>query len=98
MVSFTLNLAGQHWDVTVPGKELETVHLPLLKDMTRKAAVKTGRYVVFIAGPPGSGKTTIGALWETLARDHDLQVSVQTLPNELMGRGCSSIRCILHSL
>jgi pantothenate kinase len=79
-ISFTLNLAEQHWDVNVSRKELETVHLPLLKDMTRKAAVKTGRYVVFIAGPPGSGKTTIGALWETLARAHDLHMSVQTLP------------------
>jgi pantothenate kinase len=80
MVSFTLNLAGQHWDVTVPGKELETVHLPLLKDIVRKAAAKAGRYIVFIAGPPGSGKTTLGVLWETLAREHDFPVAVQTLP------------------
>ena len=62
------------------GKELETLHLPLLKEMTRKAAYKAGRCVVFIAGPPGSGKTTISALWETLAREYDLPVSVQTLP------------------
>jgi pantothenate kinase len=80
MVSFALDLAGQHWDINISKKELETVHLPLLKKMTRKAAYKAGRYVVFIAGPPGSGKTTIGALWETLAREHDLHVSVQTLP------------------
>jgi pantothenate kinase len=80
MVSFTLNLAGQHWELNFSKKELETVHLPLLKEMTRKAVAKKGRYVVFIAGPPGSGKTTLGVLWERLARDHDLKVSVQTLP------------------
>jgi pantothenate kinase len=80
MVSFALDLAGQHWDVNISKKELETVHLPLLRKMTRRAVSKTGRYVIFIAGPPGSGKTTIGALWEMLAREYDLPVSVQTLP------------------
>jgi len=66
--------------VKVSRNELKTVHLPLLKEITREAAAKKGRYVVFIAGPPGSGKTTLGALWETLAREYDLHVSVQTLP------------------
>ncbi len=80
MISFVLDLAGQPWDVKISQKELETLHLPLLKEMTRKATSKTGRYIVFIAGPPGSGKTTLGALWETLAREHVLPVSVQTLP------------------
>lgn len=80
MVSFVLNLAEQHWELNISRKELETVHLPLLKDITRKATTKTGRYIVFLAGPPGSGKTTIGALWETLTRRYDLRVSVQTLP------------------
>jgi pantothenate kinase len=80
MVSFVLNLAEQHWELNISRKELETVHLPLLKEMMRKAAAKTRRYVVFLVGPPGSGKTTIGTLWETLAREYDLHVLVQTLP------------------
>ena len=80
MVSFGFNLAGQHWDIGVPGDDLNTVYLPLLKGMAEKAAVKDGRYVVFLAGPPGSGKSTLGALWEALAREIDLGVAVVTLP------------------
>lgn len=80
MISFTLNLAGQSWEVEIAEEELETVHLPLLKDIVQKATAKTGRYIVFIAGPPGSGKTTLGALWEKLAREIKLKIPIQTLP------------------
>jgi pantothenate kinase len=48
--------------------------------MALKSSAKAGRYIVFIAGPPGSGKTTLGVLWETLAHEYDLPVAVQTLP------------------
>jgi pantothenate kinase len=80
MVAFTLDLAGQRWDVDIPSEELESVHLPLVKDMIRKAMTQKERVLVFLAGPPGSGKTTLGALWELLARERDFQVNVQTLP------------------
>jgi pantothenate kinase len=80
MATFTLDLAGQRWDVDISREELESVHLPLLKNMARKALAKMGRYLVFLAGPPGSGKTTLGVLWERLAREHDFHIAVQTLP------------------
>ena len=80
MSTFTLELAGQRWDVAISKEELEAVYLPLLEEMLQKATVKRERYVVFLAGPPGSGKTTMGALWELLAREHAFHVEVQTLP------------------
>jgi pantothenate kinase len=79
-ISYTLNLAEQHWTVSILRTELETVHVRLLQDMARQAVGKKGRYVVLLAGPPGSGKTTLGALWETLASEHHLPVTIQTLP------------------
>ncbi|GAK58884.1 uridine kinase [Candidatus Vecturithrix granuli] len=77
---FTLNLAGQRWEVHIAQDELETVHLPLLKEITQKAELQAGRYLVALAGPPGSGKTTLGALWETLAREYQPGIPVQCLP------------------
>jgi pantothenate kinase len=79
-VTFVLNLAGQQWELSFSRHALDAVHVPLLKEIALKAAAKTRRYIVFLAGPPGSGKTTIGALWETLAQEHALAVPLQTLP------------------
>jgi pantothenate kinase len=79
-ISYTLNLAGQHWTVNVFRTELETVHVRLLQDVAHKTVSKNGRYVVLLAGPPGSGKTTLGALWEALAREHHIPIAIQTLP------------------
>lgn len=78
--TFTLNLAGQQWDVHLSQHEVETLHIPLLQEITHKAEATAGRYLVALAGPPGSGKTTLGALWETLAREYTFAIAVQCLP------------------
>lgn len=78
--TFTLNLAGQCWEVSIAQDELETVHLPLLEEIKQRAKLQARRYLVALAGPPGSGKTTLGALWETLAREYQLGTPVQCLP------------------
>lgn len=80
MTAFTLNLAGQQWEVKLPESEVNEIHLPLLQQIRRNMEAKPGRYLVLLAGPPGSGKTTLGALWEELARRHSLQIPIQTLP------------------
>ena len=79
-VSFPLDLAGQHWDIQVDRNELEAVHLPLLQRFVQQAASQPGRFLVLVAGPPGSGKTTLGALWEALAESYAPELSIQTLP------------------
>ena len=79
-LSFTLDLAGQHWDIQVDRDELEKVHLPLLQHFARETASGSGRCLVLLAGPPGSGKTTLGALWEALTEAYAPGLSIRTLP------------------
>ena len=78
--TFELDLAGQQWDVQVATDELETVHERLLSRCFSAAADTDGRYIVFIAGPPGAGKTALAALWELLARQRGTETPVQALP------------------
>ncbi len=77
MPLFHLNLSGQQWDVDVPDKRIEELHA-LLNTLSAKAKDKAGRFIVFIAGPPGSGKSTAAAVLEVLARKKKL--SLQVLP------------------
>ncbi len=79
--SFTLNLAGQAWDIRVRRDELEALHHPLLQRFAQETATCAGRRcLVLLAGPPGSGKTTLGALWEALAEAYAPGLSLRTLP------------------
>ena len=39
-----------------------------------------GRLIVFLAGPPGSGKTALTALWEDLTKQGIIDVPLQPLP------------------
>lgn len=77
---FVLDLAGQEWTIDVSEEAIASVHAPLLARMSACAEARGGRCVVFVAGPPGSGKTTLCALWERLARETPGTCAVQTLP------------------
>jgi putative kinase len=78
--TFHLNLAGQEWSIEVTSESLSQVHQPLVARMNARAKERGGRFIVFVAGPPGSGKTTLCALWENLAEENQLLLRVQTLP------------------
>ncbi len=78
--TFSLDLAGQQWDVDISEEELSTLHRPLLDTIISQAQATSGRYIVLLAGPPGCGKTTLGALWEILSRETRSSLTFQTLP------------------
>lgn len=77
---FHLDLAGQEWSIEVTTDSLAQVHRPLLDLMNARARDRGGRFVVFLAGPPGSGKTTLCAVWESLSAEDRLLLPMQTLP------------------
>ncbi len=75
-----LELAGHVHDIPVSREELRAIHEPLLTRMAAIARAAGGRAVVFLAGPPGCGKTTLAAVWEELARRLGSPATVQALP------------------
>jgi pantothenate kinase len=78
-LTFTLQTAGHAQEVRVSQEELDSIHAPLLARMNDLAQARGGRAVVFLAGPPGCGKSTLAALWEELSRQRR-GVPVQALP------------------
>ena len=68
---FELDLAGQRWKVDISKAEIEKVHIPVVRWCMAQQKAQSGRFVVFLSGPPGSGKSTVAALWERLAGDAD---------------------------
>jgi pantothenate kinase len=61
--------------------EIDSIHAPLLRQMGALAGANGGRAVVFLAGPPASGKSMLAARWEELARTLPAAAAVvQALP------------------
>jgi pantothenate kinase len=80
MPDFDLHIDGRPARVGVDAEELDTVHLPLLRGWARHWQKRRGRWIVFLAGPPGAGKTYVAGLWEHLAQQGRIAVPVQSLP------------------
>lgn len=53
-------------------KTVEEVFVPLLSDLAERSRQMTGQMIVFVAAPPGAGKTTLTVFWERLAKDRQL--------------------------
>lgn len=62
----TLDVAGFPEEIVIDDAEVDRLHAPILAKLARPAAGR--RVVAFVAGVPGSGKTTLAALWTELAR------------------------------
>jgi pantothenate kinase len=77
-VALTVN--GLEIDAFFADEEIEQVHLPLLRLLAQKQQQKGARLVVFLAAPPGSGKSTLTAFWQHLSALHDELPELQTLP------------------
>ena len=78
--SLTLSLDGRSVQISIRQRDLERVHDPVVREMARRGSLSEGRFVVFLAGPPGSGKTTLSALWAHRAEQLGLPVAFQALP------------------
>ena len=81
-VWYSLIVAGLPEQLTVSRHELDTVHKPLLAELLSEATRRPGkRHIVFLAGPAGSGKSTLTALWQEIIPEiNTASVPFQVLP------------------
>ena len=76
-MKFELKLAEKNWEVDIPLEDVRQRYIPLVSDLfTRWNG--SDRLLVYLAGAPGSGKSTFAALFEQLAGQ--LGLKLQALP------------------
>ena len=88
-----LTVSGFAEPVVFADEEIESLHRPLLRRLTRLAANAPPPFIVLLGATAGSGKSILAAFWEWLSRQDDELLSAQALPldgfhfpNEVMKR------------
>ena len=68
-VVYHFNVNGFEIDARFSSVSIEKLYLPILRRLSLLQAVYGKRMMVFLAGPPGVGKSTLAALLERLSRE-----------------------------
>lgn len=76
----TLIINGLETQACFKEQEVEALHKPLLKQLAAKQKQLQRRLVVFLAAPPGTGKSTLVAFWEYLSSLDPALPAIQALP------------------
>lgn len=78
---FHLNDGGLSADIAVPENEYWHVHNPVLRSIVNGYSENPDkRFIVFLVGPPGGGKTTIAGIWDQMLQDQFPKTPHQILP------------------
>lgn len=75
-----LDVNGLSYIATFPDKDIRDLHLPLLRMLTEFQRRKKQRLIVFLAAPPGVGKSTLTSFWQILSRQDMALKDLQGLP------------------
>jgi len=59
--------------------EIETLHRPLLRHLTRLASDSRPPFIVLLGATAAAGKSILAAFWEWLSRQDDELLSAQAL-------------------
>lgn len=76
----TLNISGFNSEANFPNKDIAKIHKPIIKKFSRLFTEKQERIVVFLAAPPGCGKSTLASFWEYLSEQSSEYETLQVLP------------------
>lgn len=76
----TLNNQGLSIQATYTRKELEEIFLPLLDKFSELRKEKGKRVLIYLAAPPGAGKTTLSLLLEKIYKQTQSAYTFQALP------------------
>ncbi len=79
IVNFEFNVNS----FVIPAKyfkeDVEEIFKPLLKNLTKLQKEKKERLIVFLAAPPGTGKSTVSLLLEHLSKNDDRVTDIQSI-------------------
>ena len=78
-MELTMNINELEVKAHYSDTDIENVFLPLLKMLTEKQKQLKRRMVVFIAAPPGCGKTTLTYFLQELSRKTDSLTNIQAI-------------------
>lgn len=79
MAEYRFGVNGFEVEVHYTDTAIETVFLPILQTLTALQGKLKRRTIVFLAGPPGAGKSTLAAFLEYLSRHTPGLTPVQAL-------------------
>lgn len=79
MIKKQLTITGLTMDVSYTPKELETVFLPMLQHFTQLREKKKSRVIIYMAAPPGAGKTSLSLLLEDIYKESPRPYTFQSL-------------------
>lgn len=74
-----LNVNGFITEVSYTEKEIQTLFYPLLEELVRRRDAKNSRLIVYLAAPPGTGKTTLSLYLKKLFEQMDTVYTFQAL-------------------
>ena len=74
MIIYNLNVNGYEVKAEYHQEDIDTIFIPLLDKIKQIQSVKNRRIFVFLAGPAGCGKSTLGLVLEKLAKDKGMSM------------------------
>lgn len=74
-----LEVNGFKMEASYTDKEVEQIFQPLLKKLTQKRQDKGSRLVVYLAAPPGTGKTTLSLFLEKIYQESQSPFTFQSI-------------------
>ena len=79
MESYKVKINGIDVNALYSEKAVKEIFLPLLQRLTRLQEEKRKRLVVFMAAPPGAGKSTLASYLEKLSGDYEELCNIQAV-------------------
>ncbi len=79
MESYRVNINGIDVNASYSEGAVQEIFLPLLRRLTKLCEEKKNRLIVFLAAPPGAGKSTLASFLEKLSRDYAELYNIQAV-------------------
>ncbi len=78
-MEYHVNMNGIDVNARYSEDSVKELFLPLLERLTRMQREKKGRLMVFLAAPPGAGKSTLCSFLQKLSEEHEEFADVQAI-------------------